>query len=47
MEMQLKPDVHTYTTLMKGYVKNGRLTDVVQLLVAMQNYDNSKSRPMT
>ncbi|CAM6110131.1 unnamed protein product [Calypogeia fissa] len=42
---KIVPDVRTYTTLMKGYVKNGRLRDAVQLLIAMQNNDDSKSHP--
>ncbi|BFI24604.1 protein MpPPR_16 [Marchantia polymorpha subsp. ruderalis] len=41
----VKPDVRTYTTLMNGYVKKGRMKDAVQLLIAMRNEEDARSHP--
>ncbi|KAL3676741.1 hypothetical protein R1sor_026689 [Riccia sorocarpa] len=40
-----KPDVRTYTTLMNGYVKKGRIKDAVQLLITMRNGEDGKTHP--
>ncbi|KAL2608668.1 hypothetical protein R1flu_027241 [Riccia fluitans] len=41
----VKPDVRTYTTLMNGYVKKGRIKDAVQLLITMKNGEDGRSHP--
>ncbi|KAJ3680859.1 hypothetical protein LUZ60_015348 [Juncus effusus] len=40
-----KPDCRIYTTLMKGYMKAGRLDDVVWTIKAMKLESDPKSRP--
>lgn len=40
-----QPDSRMYTTLMKGYMKEGRVTDVVRMLEAMTHQQDSKSHP--
>ncbi|KAJ7516979.1 hypothetical protein O6H91_21G007300 [Diphasiastrum complanatum] len=42
---KFKPDVRMYTTLMKGYVRQGRLQDAIQLLIAMQHQQDPRSLP--
>ncbi|XP_010244995.1 PREDICTED: pentatricopeptide repeat-containing protein At3g09650, chloroplastic [Nelumbo nucifera] len=39
------PDSRIYTTLMKGYMKEGRVSDVVQMLEAMRHQRDSTSHP--
>ncbi|RVW98730.1 Pentatricopeptide repeat-containing protein, chloroplastic [Vitis vinifera] len=39
------PDSRIYTTLMKGYMKEGRVTDTVRMLEAMRHQDDSTSHP--
>ncbi|XP_011006934.1 PREDICTED: pentatricopeptide repeat-containing protein At3g09650, chloroplastic-like [Populus euphratica] len=39
------PDSRIYTTLMKGYMKQGRVTDTVRMLEAMRRQDDSKGQP--
>ncbi|ESQ49107.1 hypothetical protein EUTSA_v10020113mg [Eutrema salsugineum] len=39
------PDSRIYTTLMKGYMKNGRVADTARMLEAMRRQDDSKSHP--
>ncbi|KAJ6750093.1 hypothetical protein OIU85_000699 [Salix viminalis] len=39
------PDSRIYTTLMKGYMKQGRVTDTVRMLEAMRCQDDSKGQP--
>lgn len=39
------PDSRIYTTLMKGYMKQGRVTDTVRVLEAMRRQDDSASHP--
>lgn len=39
------PDSRIYTTLMKGYMKAGRVTDVVRMLEAMNHQKDSSSHP--
>ena len=39
------PDSRIYTTLMKGYMKEGRVTDTVRMLEAMRRQDDSASHP--
>lgn len=39
------PDSRVYTTLMKGYMKEGRVTDTVRMLEAMRHQDDSTSHP--
>ncbi|CBI32614.3 unnamed protein product, partial [Vitis vinifera] len=39
------PDSRIYTTLMKGYMKEGRVTDTVRMLEAMRHQDDSTSQP--
>lgn len=39
------PDSRMYTTLMKGYMKAGRVTDTVRMLEAMRRQDDSASHP--
>ncbi|KAI3885726.1 hypothetical protein MKX03_027916 [Papaver bracteatum] len=40
-----KPDSRIYTTLMKGYMKEGRISDVVRMLEAMRQQTDSSSHP--
>ncbi|OVA18174.1 Pentatricopeptide repeat [Macleaya cordata] len=40
-----KPDSRIYTTLMKGYMKEGRIGDVVRMLEAMRHQSDSSSHP--
>ncbi|EFJ34310.1 hypothetical protein SELMODRAFT_82002 [Selaginella moellendorffii] len=42
---KFQPDVRTYTTLMKGYVQHNRVSDAMQLLVAMQQEKTSAAMP--
>ncbi|KAK9081017.1 hypothetical protein Syun_030697 [Stephania yunnanensis] len=39
------PDSRIYTTLMKGYMKEGRVSDVVRMLEAMRHQKDSASHP--
>ncbi|KAM4078191.1 hypothetical protein ACB094_09G017900 [Castanea mollissima] len=39
------PNTRDYTTLMKGYMKAGRVTDTVRMLEAMRRQDDSSSHP--
>lgn len=39
------PDSRIYTTLMKGYMKEGRVTDTIRMLEAMRHQDDSSSYP--
>ncbi|XP_021736159.1 pentatricopeptide repeat-containing protein At3g09650, chloroplastic-like [Chenopodium quinoa] len=39
------PDSRIYTTLMKGYMKAGRLSDTVRMLEAMRRQEDSASHP--
>ncbi|KAL1193892.1 Pentatricopeptide repeat-containing protein [Cardamine amara subsp. amara] len=39
------PDSRIYTTLMKGYMKNGRVADTARMLEAMRRQDDSNSHP--
>ncbi|KZV35081.1 pentatricopeptide repeat-containing protein chloroplastic [Dorcoceras hygrometricum] len=39
------PDSRVYTTLMKGYMKAGRVTDTVRMLEAMRHQKDSSSQP--
>ncbi|KAJ4841386.1 hypothetical protein Tsubulata_011557 [Turnera subulata] len=39
------PNSRTYTTLMKGYMKKGRVKDTVRMLEAMRRQDDSRSHP--
>lgn len=39
------PDSRIYTTLMKGYMKAGRVTDTVRTLEAMRHQDDKASHP--
>ncbi|GMH28669.1 hypothetical protein Nepgr_030512 [Nepenthes gracilis] len=39
------PDSRIYTTLMKGYMKAGRLTDTIRMLEAMRHQNDSNSHP--
>lgn len=39
------PNSRMYTTLMKGYMKVGRVTDTVRMLEAMRNQDDNDSHP--
>ncbi|XP_061351345.1 pentatricopeptide repeat-containing protein At3g09650, chloroplastic [Gastrolobium bilobum] len=39
------PNTRLYTTLMKGYMKAGRVTDTVRMLEAMRHQDDSGSHP--
>lgn len=39
------PDSRMYTTLMKGYMKEGRVSDMVRMLEAMRHQDDSASHP--
>ncbi|XP_047316489.1 pentatricopeptide repeat-containing protein At3g09650, chloroplastic [Impatiens glandulifera] len=39
------PDSRIYTTLMKGYMKEGRVTDTVRMLDAMRCQEDSSSHP--
>ncbi|RWR81786.1 pentatricopeptide repeat-containing protein, chloroplastic-like protein [Cinnamomum micranthum f. kanehirae] len=39
------PDSRMYTTLMKGYMNQGRVTDVVRMLEAMRQQQDSSSQP--
>lgn len=39
------PDSKIYTTLMKGYMKQGRVTDTVRMLGAMRRQEDSASQP--
>lgn len=41
----LRPDVRTYTTLMKGYVQKGRRSDAMRTLLAMQMDKDPRSSP--
>eukprot|EP01018_Ginkgo_biloba_P025859 Gb_11553 [translate_table: standard] len=40
-----RPDSRIYTTLMKGYMQNRRLRDVIRMLRIMQNEDDSHNHP--
>ncbi|XP_071734764.1 pentatricopeptide repeat-containing protein At3g09650, chloroplastic-like [Rutidosis leptorrhynchoides] len=40
-----KPNTRMYTTLMKGYMKAGRIKDTVRMLEAMRSQEDSDSRP--
>ncbi|XP_042378580.1 pentatricopeptide repeat-containing protein At3g09650, chloroplastic-like [Zingiber officinale] len=40
-----KPDTRMYTTLMKGYMKEGRVEDVVRMIRAMQQEEDPASHP--
>nr|XP_043635051.1 pentatricopeptide repeat-containing protein At3g09650, chloroplastic [Erigeron canadensis] len=39
------PNTRMYTTLMKGYMKAGRIKDTVRMLEAMRNQEDTSSRP--
>ncbi|KAI3793648.1 hypothetical protein L1987_36268 [Smallanthus sonchifolius] len=39
------PNTRLYTTLMKGYMKAGRIKDTVRMLEAMRNQEDSSSHP--
>ncbi|KAK3038396.1 hypothetical protein RJ639_030562 [Escallonia herrerae] len=39
------PDSRMYTTLMKGYMKTGRVTDTVRMLEAMRHQEDRESQP--
>ncbi|KAF5737580.1 pentatricopeptide repeat-containing protein [Tripterygium wilfordii] len=39
------PDTRIYTTLMKGYMKSGRVTDTVRMLEAMRHQGDTTSHP--
>ncbi|KAL7615306.1 hypothetical protein Lser_V15G08438 [Lactuca serriola] len=39
------PNTRMYTTLMKGYMKAGRIKDTVRMLEAMRNQEDSSSHP--
>ncbi|XP_057424001.1 pentatricopeptide repeat-containing protein At3g09650, chloroplastic [Lotus japonicus] len=39
------PNTRIYTTLMKGYMKSGRVSDTVRMLEAMRRQDDSASHP--
>ena len=39
------PDSRIYTTLMKGYMKEGRVSDVIQMVEAMRREENPSCRP--
>lgn len=39
------PDSRIYTTLMKGYMKNGRVADTTRMLEAMRRQDDRNSHP--
>lgn len=39
------PDSRIYTTLMKGYMTNGRVADTARMLEAMRRQDDSNSHP--
>ncbi|CAL0316974.1 unnamed protein product [Lupinus luteus] len=39
------PDTRIYTSLMKGYMKAGRVADTVRMLEAMRHQDDSASHP--
>lgn len=39
------PDSRIYTTLMKGYMKTGRVSDTVRMLEAMRRQEDSASHP--
>ncbi|KAH0927599.1 hypothetical protein HID58_019855 [Brassica napus] len=39
------PDSRIYTTLMKGYMKNGRVADTARMLEAMRRQDDKNSHP--
>lgn len=39
------PDSRMYTTLMKGYMKEGRVTDTMKMLEAMRHQEDSGSHP--
>lgn len=39
------PDSRIFTTLMKGYMKQGRVTDTVRMLEAMRRQDDSRGQP--
>lgn len=41
----LRPDVRTYTTMMKGYVQTGRRGDAMRTLLAMQTEKDPKTAP--
>lgn len=41
----LKPDVRTFTTMMKGYVQKGRRSDAMRTLLAMQVAKDPRSTP--
>lgn len=41
----MRPNVRTYTTLMKGYIKEGRRSDAMQLLLVMQQEVDPRSSP--
>lgn len=41
----LRPDVRTFTTMMKGYIQNGRRSDAMQVLLAMQKEKDPRSLP--
>ncbi|KDP29071.1 hypothetical protein JCGZ_16460 [Jatropha curcas] len=39
------PDCRIYTTLMKGYMKQGRVSDTIRMLEAMRHQDDNSSHP--
>ncbi|KAF2289977.1 hypothetical protein GH714_039395 [Hevea brasiliensis] len=39
------PDSRIYTTLMKGYMKQGRVSDTIRMLEAMRRQDDNASHP--
>ncbi|XP_050227562.1 pentatricopeptide repeat-containing protein At3g09650, chloroplastic [Mercurialis annua] len=39
------PDSRIYTTLMKGYMNQGRISDTIRMLEAMRRQDDNKSHP--
>ncbi|CAK7342944.1 unnamed protein product [Dovyalis caffra] len=45
LQKMFAPDSRIYTTLMKGYMKQGRVTDTVRMLEAMRHQDASKGQP--
>ncbi|KAJ0486861.1 putative tetratricopeptide-like helical domain superfamily [Helianthus annuus] len=45
LEKVFAPNTRMYTTLMKGYMKAGRIKDTVRMLEAMRNQEDSSSHP--
>ncbi|XP_076889245.1 pentatricopeptide repeat-containing protein At3g09650, chloroplastic-like [Bidens hawaiensis] len=45
LQKAFQPNTRMYTTLMKGYMKAGRIKDTVRMLEAMRNQEDSSSHP--